>query len=401
MHRRTIFAAAALSLATACNAGGNGRMLPASGAGGAPAWHAAARRGHRADPTSLLRLLAKNVTIGSTVDPVNGDQNPYGLAVAPAKAGKLAAGSLLICNNNDKANTGGAGTTIEMLAARPGSKPARFAQNAKLMGCSALAFDRCQNDVWAAASGARDVVELSASGSIVKSIAGKNYRQPFGLAWASTAAGGFGCTYVTTAVYTSDATTGSLLLTAYSASGAPPSYPGTPIATGFAVNHGKPGGVLGPSGVQFDPSNPKGQTLYVADGVTNTVVAIGGACGQNYNVIGINKANSIVVRPGGKTFGGPLARLACVVYSGKPLNAPISIGLLPNHNIVVGNTADNKLVELETSAATVPAKVLATRAVAKGVPGAIFGIAATGKTDATTKIYFNDDNTNSVQALQK
>ena len=52
-------------------------------------------------------------TIGSTVDPTNGDGNPYGLAIAPVSAGLLTAGDLVICNFNDSANVQGNGTTIE------------------------------------------------------------------------------------------------------------------------------------------------------------------------------------------------------------------------------------------------------------------------------------------------
>ena len=46
-------------------------------------------------------------------------------------------------------------------------------------------------------------------------------------------------------------------------------------------------------------------------------------------------------------------------------------------------------------------KLLATRNVDKGPAGALFGIVATGTTDANTKIYFNDDNDNNLQVLQK
>ena len=37
----------------------------------------------------------------------------------------------------------------------------------------------------------------------------------------------------------------------------------------------------------------------------------------------------------------------------------------------------------------------------KAPAGALFGIVATGTNDANTKIYFNDDNDNNVQVLQK
>src|SRR6202023_429973 len=82
----------------------------------------------------------KITTIGSTVDPMNGDSNPYGLAIAPITSGKMTAGDLIICNFNDKANVQGNGTTIEILHPTPGSKPIRMVQDPNLKGCSALAL---------------------------------------------------------------------------------------------------------------------------------------------------------------------------------------------------------------------------------------------------------------------
>jgi len=99
-------------------------------------------------------------------------------------------------------------------------------------------------------------------------------------------------------------------------------------------------------------------------------------------------------------FGGPSAKDARVVFAGSPLNGPISTALLPNGNLVVGNTLDptgkNLLIELSAAG-----KVLDVRNVDKGAAGAIFGIVATGTDAADTKIYFNDDNDNDVQVLER
>jgi hypothetical protein len=43
----------------------------------------------------------KIFAIGSTVDPRNGDQNPYGLAIAPTTTRLVIAGDLVVCNFND------------------------------------------------------------------------------------------------------------------------------------------------------------------------------------------------------------------------------------------------------------------------------------------------------------
>ena len=113
-----------------------------------------------------------------------------------------------------------------------------------------------------------------------------------------------------------------------------------------------------------------------------------------------NVANEVVVGSGGKTFTGPLAKYARVVYSGTPLKGPISSTLLPNGNLVLGNTLEkkgtNNLVEIATDGT-----LLDTKNVDKGAAGALFGIASSGKTDATTLIYFNDDNTNTVDLLKQ
>src|SRR5580700_5609281 len=92
-------------------------------------------------------------TIGSTVDPINGDQNPYGLAIAPVTAGLLTAGDLVICNfndSNDAGNVQGTGTTIEILHPTPGSVPTRMVQDPNLLGCAALAVAD-DDSPWAAA----------------------------------------------------------------------------------------------------------------------------------------------------------------------------------------------------------------------------------------------------------
>jgi hypothetical protein len=60
---------------------------------------------------SFLGELHGASQIASTV-PAKGDVNPYGVAVVPASAGRLTAGSILVSNFNDSANVQGTGTTI-------------------------------------------------------------------------------------------------------------------------------------------------------------------------------------------------------------------------------------------------------------------------------------------------
>ena len=109
--------------------------------------------------------------------------------------------------------------------------------------------------------------------------------------------------------------------------------------SGFAVNHKTGWSTLGPSGLQYWP---KTDTLYVADGVDNTIVAFN-------NASELLVKDEIVVKKGGKTFKCKFPKTTCgeLIYSGSPLDAPVAMTLLPNGNLIVANTdGGNTLVEL-------------------------------------------------------
>jgi len=410
MLDRKIMLAAGLALAIgACSANGNSRpILPSVPglSGGSSAFSDGSYALPRTTATSVLKLLTKQVVIGSTVDPLNGDVNPYGFAVDAYMSfpgSKLKEGNLYVCNFNAKSNVQGTGTTIVTLAPKAGSKPARYVQSSKLLGCAAIAID-ASNDVWAASFGAKSLTDIGYNGKVKATYKGGPFVRPFGV--VNACIGCAGSLYPTSAIFDSDASTGAIVKVEY----CPPAgctTPKTAVISGFAVNHGQPGSILGPSGLVFDPYScpkiggvPSCGTLYVVDGVNNTVVAIN-------NALNLTKPNSIVIGKDGKTFSGPEASWAKLVYAGKPLNGPISAALVYNKlnaagNVVVGNTLDpsgtNLLIELSGGGG--PGKVLDTVNVDKGAAGALFGMQATG-IGASTIFYFNDDNANNVQALQK
>ena len=60
--------------------------------------------------------------------------------------------------------------------------------------------------------------------------------------------------------------------------------------------------------------------------------------------------DEIVVKKGGKTFNCKYPKTTCgkLIYSGKPLDGPVAMTLLPNGNLIVANTQRNTLVELTT-----------------------------------------------------
>lgn len=361
--------------------------------------------GPEGSATSVLKTLKKQVVIGSTVDPGNGDVNPYGLTVN--------GNTLYVCNFNNSANVQGTGTTIVSLSTKPGSSPKHFAADNSLLGCSSLSTtpnERGNYSIFATGALASPpaVDEYCATSKcggvakLTKTLTGKNLVRPWSAAWAVSTGIYY---YASKALFISDATTGSIILAVY-CSGGPCTMPMTPIVTGFKVNHGQPGSILGPSGLVFDPKNcvkigPNAAcgTLYVVDGASNTVVAI-------HNAMNLRKAKSIVVGKTGKTFSGPEKSWASLVYAGKPLKGPISAALFANGNLVVGNTTEpagtNSLIEIaKPKCSAVPCKpstVLDKVNVDKGAAGALFGIAV-GGTKKSPVLYFNDDNDNEVEAL--
>jgi hypothetical protein len=373
-------------VASACSAAGTNQSVPPTYVGANAGTVLNQQAQPAVDLTSVLKLLTKQTVIGSTVDPVNGDQNPYGLIYVNAKpfgGGVIKKGDLVICNFNDKANVQGNGTTMEYMTSVPGSKPQRLLQNTKLKGCASLVINGF-GQMFAANSGAKNVLGVSAKAKIFQTLTNKAMVEPWGTGYAT----GFGYP-PGDAIFVSDASNGKIFRINLGTSNGQPTY--TPVISGFDVNRGAPGSILGPSGVQY---NQKADILYVVDGVDNTVVAFKHA----YNTL--NAANSVVVQPGGLTFKGPQAKNAALIFHGKPLNGPVSSTLLPNGNLVVGNTLNpkgtNLLVEIASNG-----KLLATKNVDKGAAGALFGIVATGSSDATTKIFFNDDNKNNVQMLSE
>jgi hypothetical protein len=369
--KRIAIATVALLAIAACT--GRSNLLPGGSmtSVSAPAGHPVAT-----DNASLLKLLKKQVVIGSTIDPKFGQLNPYGLTVATSTAGDFTAGDLAVCNFNDNKNVQGTGFTIVALHPTPGSKPLLVSSDKTLLGCAALALSP-SDDIWASAFAANDVPIISPSGKSEGNIKGKPFDHPWGQVYAQPKS-------ASPVFYVSDAGAGTIVRINLGSK-----FTYDVIAKGFAVNHGKPGSIFAPSGLAYDPSV---DALYIVDGTNNTIVALD-------NVTSI-KSGGVIVQKGGKTFKGPSAGDAKLVFSGSPLDGPVSSALLPNGNLVIGNTGNpsgsNIMVELTPSG-----KLLDTRNVDKGASGALFGIVATGSTDSNTKIYFNDDNDNNLQVLEK
>jgi hypothetical protein len=91
-----------------------------------------------------------------------------------------------------------------------------------------------------------------------------------------------------------------------------------------------------------------------------------------------------------------------VIASGGKFNAPISVALLADGDLIVGNgdidnpPVPNLAFEISPALGFVGEPVQLDTS---GTPGALFGIAAALDAQGNQIIYFNDDNTNAVMMM--
>jgi hypothetical protein len=353
---------------------------------------------------NLLAALAPTgaiPSVGSTIDPINGDVNPYGLVVAPATAGLITKGDLVVCNFNDgPTNTQGNGTTIIGLHPGTGSTPYRIAQSLDLQGCNALAM-LPDDSISAAAWTANSNPLISAAGAVGMPFSGDTFTQPWGEAFVAAAGA------QPAAIYLSNAPGGainaggtidriSLDVDAQTAI--------TEVVTGVCSG-GVAGAVFGPAGLTYDPSS---DTLYVVATSSNSVIAISGISTIPKDGVVVNGQCSASAAPptAVPTFSGPSMASARVIAHGAPFSTPLSAALLKNGDLVVGNadigvttpSATTNLL-IEVSPVLPGGFVGSPLQIDNGTPGAIFGIAATLDAQGNQIIYFNNDNNNAVMQL--
>ena len=94
--RAALLAAGVLLAVSACN--GTGAVPSSAPAANPDAGGSRAAVASPADTKSILKLLKKDVTIGSTVDAANGDMGPRAVTVVQNNFGKLKKGQVLVCN---------------------------------------------------------------------------------------------------------------------------------------------------------------------------------------------------------------------------------------------------------------------------------------------------------------
>ncbi|HEY1868976.1 MAG TPA: hypothetical protein VGG70_11830, partial [Candidatus Cybelea sp.] len=311
---------------------------------------------------------------------------PHSISIVQSNYG-LKKGQVVTCNFANSGGSAGKGTTVDILNPKAGSKPTTFIQTSQVEGCTGVATT-LGDEICTAGYTSKHVDCFDHTGALVTSH-GKPFNKPFDVADAHCKQGP-SCLYASEMIFGSDAGNGGIVDFSVNNYGNPNP---TEVATGFAVN-GKSGwSTLGPSGLSYDAT--KLGTLYITDGVDNTVVAF-------TNASNLLAKDEITVLKGGKTFkckfhgkGDPCGKL---IYAGSPLNAPVAMTLLPNGNLIVANSqGGNTLVEIDVSTG----KVLATKVVDKSKTQGVFGLQAIGTKDSNTALYYTDTNDNSLHELEQ
>ena len=319
--------------------------------------------------------------VATTIDLVNGDQNPYGLVIVPSgAAGKLVAGDLLVSNINNANNVMGSGTTIELIQPSA-SKPAPMTFFKGAASPIAMVLNANATIVWIAnygldqngTQGNVDVVNnqgvLFAHGSIMN----KDLWGSWGQGFNGQPVGGtvppvfFDTNVLTGAVYR---------LQKFVATSAGPDFAGATITQIAALGHTgwNITNVFGPQGMVWSKTN---DTLYIADPVNNRIVAV----------------------PHSTTTGNVGA--GYTVFQGSPLKQPAGLAWNPlNGDLLAVNQGDNKLIEIDPNMHRVVAvRLLDKTPVVNGVGSALFGLATTTDAAGHLEVYFTDDNTNTVNLL--
>ena len=345
---------------------------------------------------SILSMLSptKITTIGSTVDPIEKGNNPYGLAIAPVTAGLVTAGDLIACNFNDGAtSTEGKGTTIIGLHPTPGSTPYRIAQSASLQGCNALATFP-DGSISAAAFSANQNPLVAPSGAVGTPFSSDTFGGPWGEAYVPAKGQNPAALYVSNANGTIDRITLN-----------------GDVQTGFAqivqgfCGSGMPGSIYAPAGLTYDPSV---DTLYVVDTSSFSVIALAKVSSIGTSGITVaGQCSTTTSAPTPKpTFSGPSASSATVIAHGAPLFAPLSAALLADGDLIVENSdigiPSGQMPNLAVEVSPVLPGGFVGQPVqldTSGTPGALFGIVATVDGQGNQVVSFNDDNTNSVMRI--
>jgi len=343
--------------------------------------------------SAFLPMVKKHHLL-TTTQPDNGDQNPYALVVAPASAGAVQKGDVLVDNFNNIGNLQGTGSTIIDYRPATGQMTLFASVPHDLPGCPGgiglstamtmlksgwvIVGSAPSTDGTTKTLGAGCLIVLDASGKVAGTIAGPRIDDPWGnmavIDHGDTATlflsnAGFGIGAPGQAVQ-HQATV--LRLNLVIAPGKPPAVTSqTVIGDGFGAQADAGVFLIGPTGLAFGQDG----TLYVSDALANRIAAI----------------------PDAATRADSAGQGKDVSKAGL-LNRPLAMGFAPNGHLLVVNGLDGQVVEIDPATGKQEGAMLIDGDEAQTPPGSgdLFGI--TMMPDGKGFYYVEDDVNALVQA---
>jgi DNA-binding beta-propeller fold protein YncE len=335
---------------------------------------------------TTINGLGKITEIGSTafiLDAQNNtiavDPNPYDVAVFPANTPSmpngLKAGDLVVTNFGANQT----GTTLVRFSGQNGPGHLFNTMTNGTKGPADEAFNTMTGTDWVANMGANNIEVFTSNGRLQQTITNPMFKQPWGMTsnhgLRNAKDGAVG------AFFTSNAATATIdRIEILPAAG----------GTRFQVT-------------QIGQLTQMGKQTFIA----MKWVASLQVQGKKFSdvLVALDPAkNRIAAFPNSSTSAMNKTSAGMTIFQGKSLNTPGGLAINPiNGDLLVVNGGDNNLVEINPS----QGKVVGTRALDNvpvnpktGNGSALFGVAATTDAKGNLEIFFTDDNTNTLNALQ-
>lgn len=343
----------------------------------------------------MLPGFHHKMLLGSSI-PMNGDENPYAIAVVPATTGAIKKGDVLFDNFNARSNLQGTGSTIMQYdpGSRSVSRFARIPQNLK--GCpggvgltTAMAVLESGwvivgsypgKDGTTRTAGAGCLIVLDAHGKVAKTLHGAHINGP----WSNMAVRDEGsrATIFFTNIGFDLGPPGSQvqhkatvlrLRLATSGRHAPRVLGETVVGSGFPARASTDAFAIGPTGLVLAPDG----TLYVSNALGNSIVAIAGALTRHASA----GTGMLITRNG-------------------DFKRPLAMTRLGNGDLIVTNALNGKAVEVDPRRKRQVAVAWLDKDFATNPPGNgdLFGIAA--MPDGKGLYFVRDDNNTLNEAVQ-
>jgi hypothetical protein len=302
-----------------------------------------------------------------TVDP-----NPYGIAISPSSGNGLKEGDILVSNigNNDT------GVTIVKFADQKG--PGHLFNVTPSKGTSGpadLAFNHQTGSLWVSNKSGNDVQIFHPNGTLLTTITSPLFDKPWGM---TTNGSKVHPEFFVANVL--NATIDRITLI--------PQNKGLPLFVVDQIAQLDKNGAATKIGLKWLPELKVGKNT-----LKDVLLAIDPA---NNRIAAFDNSSTIYAN-GAKGTGKGVT-----VFAGKPLNMPGGFAINPlNGDLLVVNLMDNNLVELNmTQGKVVGVKKIDPVAVDnQGNGSALFGVAAVKDGNGNLRVFFTDDNTNSLDSL--